>query len=426
MKAGFAKIIITPSESLDLWGFVGREGKSNGVLDDIYVKSLVIQYSNQYYTLLSFDLGGIDEEFSDSLKKMIQDRIGIKIENICTTVTHTHSAPSIFKLRNAGSPKKSFVEQVKLSAVESINSAINDLEEVKVGYGVGKLVLGVNRRERGFRSDINQPSGTIDPNLSIVRIDRKDNNPKVILVNYAMHPVTLYRSNLSLSADYPGYISKYIEDNLSSEMIFLQGTCANINPKIYGGIKEREKIGNIIGSIATKIARKISTVRVEKLLFSTKSINLPIEKNPSEGQLVSIIEKYMANHAKLTIYEKAEYQWAKDYLKVIKNQRNKGIDNKVPVLIQCCIINNILFLFLPGEIFVETGLRLKQTIHNAKIIIVAYSNNSKIGYLPTKQAFLEGKYEVNEAYKYYGLYQFTEFTEDRLFREVINFINLNS
>ena len=51
------------------------------------------------------------------------------------------------------------------------------------------------------------------------------------------------------------------------------------------------------------------------------------------------------------------------------------------------------WLFLPGEPFVQIGLRLRREAPRRLAGVVGYSNEY-IGYVPTEEAFAEGGYEL--------------------------------
>ena len=58
--------------------------------------------------------------------------------------------------------------------------------------------------------------------------------------------------------------------------------------------------------------------------------------------------------------------------------------------------NDIAFVSLPGEVFVELGLSIKKASPFKHTIIVELANGS-IGYIPNKSAYPEGQYEVLSA-----------------------------
>jgi hypothetical protein len=75
------------------------------------------------------------------------------------------------------------------------------------------------------------------------------------------------------------------------------------------------------------------------------------------------------------------------------------------VVVQAMRLGDGVFLALPGEVFLEIGLAIKQRAGVENLFVAAYANNCEIGYIPTAAAFSEGGYEVDVAPYYYGLFQ---------------------
>lgn len=203
MKIGFSKRIINPAKSVELWGFAKRKRMADGVLSDLYARVLILSDEKTSFVLISLDVGAIGGAFVDHLKEKIRKKTKIDRENIIISVTHTHSAPALIKLRNAGNPDKRYLGLVQSRILKTVVKATKNQIPAKAGYGVGKLNFGVNRRENEIRNDPHQESGTVDSAVSVVRIDNLDNSPLILLFNYAVHPVTLYADNFKVSADYP-------------------------------------------------------------------------------------------------------------------------------------------------------------------------------------------------------------------------------
>ena len=68
----------------------------------------------------------------------------------------------------------------------------------------------------------------------------------------------------------------------------------------------------------------------------------------------------------------------------------RPLDAEVQVI---ALGDQIAFVALPGEIFVELGLTLKQDSPYANTIIAELANGA-LGYIPNRQAYQEGAYEV--------------------------------
>ena len=55
-------------------------------------------------------------------------------------------------------------------------------------------------------------------------------------------------------------------------------------------------------------------------------------------------------------------------------------------------VGGVSFEVMPGEIFVELGLAIKQQSPFAQTMVIELANDS-VGYLPTRRAYEEGAYE---------------------------------
>jgi len=63
------------------------------------------------------------------------------------------------------------------------------------------------------------------------------------------------------------------------------------------------------------------------------------------------------------------------------------------MLIQAFQIGDLVTVALPGEVFVEVGLEIKQRSPFARTLVCELANDS-VGYIPTEKAFGEGSYET--------------------------------
>lgn len=64
-------------------------------------------------------------------------------------------------------------------------------------------------------------------------------------------------------------------------------------------------------------------------------------------------------------------------------------------------LGDISILLMPGEMFVEFGLAIKEHARPRHVMTLAHANGNP-GYIPHRSAYPEGGYEVDEAYCYYG------------------------
>ena len=74
-KAGVARVVITPEESLWMAGYAARDHPSEGVLHDLWSKALAIEDRNgKKAVLISNDLVKIPKNISDRIRDRIEAR----------------------------------------------------------------------------------------------------------------------------------------------------------------------------------------------------------------------------------------------------------------------------------------------------------------------------------------------------------------
>ena len=81
--------------------------------------------------------------------------------------------------------------------------------------------------------------------------------------------------------------------------------------------------------------------------------------------------------------------------KVLDVEARHGKPTEVEVQV-IALGNDLAWVSLPGEIFVELGLAIKQDSPFPHTIIAELANGS-IGYIPTRRAYTQGNYEVVSA-----------------------------
>jgi hypothetical protein len=86
----------------------------------------------------------------------------------------------------------------------------------------------------------------------------------------------------------------------------------------------------------------------------------------------------------------------KTYAKMIKAMLVRP-DKEFETVLQGLAIDNFAFVTFPGEVFVEIGLEVKGVSPYENTMIIGLAN-SYSGYIPEKEAFSEGGYEVRTAW----------------------------
>jgi neutral ceramidase len=298
------------------------------------------------------------------------------------------------------------------------------MQEARIGIGKGKAEeVCVNRRD--------SENGSIDPDVSVIRIDNTQGNMIAVLMKYSCHPVAAHNYKNMISADYPGYAMNVIEKAKNEKVMAFHttGAAGDINPKGLHDIRYAEKFGNMVGGEALKVAENIETQTDLALGIASRKIKIPVNKLPSAAELKTEIDDSRQRLDNLKQNGNAQYtqlmdayirlEWAEDALSIV--QSDTQIDH-LDMEIHAIRINNAVLVAIPGELFVDIGLNIKKTSPFPNTFIVEMANGATC-YLSTRKAFEKGGYELDFSSKVYGIYSITADTQDIIEGETIKLLN---
>lgn len=418
-KVGVSKIDITPPVGLDLQGFVARKGCSIGIHSKLYAKALVIDYKGEIKAIVVCDLLAFNEKLISEIKSKIENKLGINKENIIIFATHTHSGPATVFLRRCGTPDPKYINSLKEKILTCVLSASKNTKPAVIGAGKGKVKIGINRRERKGKEMIigENPKGPRDKELSVIKIDTSTGKPIALIVNYSCHPVILGPENRHISGDYPAFAAKLLEEQTGVPALFVTGASANINPVsgVTNSFKEVEKLGKKIAAEALKVKNKIKTHPVHCFKLGKFIFQLPL----GEVSRKEIEKELKAFKKEKTLETTAKSEWARQALKELSEHKKTP---KVKFELNAIAVNDILISTFPTELFVEIGLNVKKKSGFRNTIIGCYANGC-IGYIPTKKEFKKGGYEIEDSYKYFGIYPIATGTGEFVQKEALKLIN---
>ena len=210
LKAGAAKIDVTPSESELPKSYLG-------VLDRLYVRAIVVNNGTTSAAVITLDAGGIPDPLWQAVSQRVATELGIPAKNLLLTATHSHSAP--------GEPIPVLVPKI----VECVRTAQASLQPARMGYGTGVSYINVNRniidpKTRRWWEGPNY-EGPSDKTVAVVKFETLAGEPIAVYYNYAMHAVAAGQLDL-VSADAPGTTSRYIEDSFDNKIVAVWSTGA--------------------------------------------------------------------------------------------------------------------------------------------------------------------------------------------------------
>ena len=101
LKAGVARVDITPPAGVPMWGYTLRD--STGTLDPLYARVLVLEVGEKRLALLTLDLGRcFGHDSLQHLRAAVRQSSGITY--LLAAASHTHSAPVVQDTYRNGIP----------------------------------------------------------------------------------------------------------------------------------------------------------------------------------------------------------------------------------------------------------------------------------------------------------------------------------
>jgi len=392
LEAAVAKVDITPGPGLPMWGYSLRV--ATGTMDPLFARVLVLKVENTKLAIVTLDLG---RTFGEASIATIRNAARTKddISYVLLAASHDHSAPVI---RTPSSPPATI--NWEKGAIEKIEHAIDEASghvvPAQIGIGYGIAYIGHNRLRVEANGDAsffgqNQtqiPTSPIDPTVSILRVDALNGSPIAILVNYACHPVIFGSDNQQYSADYPGVMTRVVEEAFDHKPLcmFMQGASGDINafysdiPLAQDAVKWRDWTGNRLGQEVIRVARKIKS-------------------EPNTNPSLDFHEDILTFHFR---WDPVKFRQAFDASSEIENPEGRqpyyeaygplspGADQHLPV--GTILINKqIALMAVPGEAFVNFQIDWRNRCPVEHCLFAGYANGYN-GYFPTIVAATRGGY----------------------------------
>ena len=94
LKAGFARVDVTPPLGSDLSGYFYRR-LATGIKDPLYANAVAVENEGEKILLIAIDYIGIMLSYNIQIRKMIEERTGVPADHVLLAALHQHTAPCI-------------------------------------------------------------------------------------------------------------------------------------------------------------------------------------------------------------------------------------------------------------------------------------------------------------------------------------------
>lgn len=398
-KAGVARIVITPAESMWMSGYAARDHESEGTLHDLWAKALALEDNRgNKAVMVSTDLLGFPKGLSDRIRDRVARKHGLSKAQILLNSSHSHCTPvlenaltDIYPM-NAAQLKKvaRYTARVEDQIVDLIGRALGAMKPATLSTGNGVTRFQVNRRNNPAATLASQTeiAGPSDYAVPVIKIADPAGKLEAVVFGYACHNTVL--SNYQWSGDYAGFAQLEIEKSHPGvTAMFFQGAGADQNPLPRGTIPMAQQYGRELAAAVDRVLQEKMLRIASELSTAYREVELSFNTLPAK-------DDYARMAKELNGYQK---RWAERMFQ--SAARGETFPISYPFPLQVWKLGSQDIFALGGETVVGYAIALKR-IFGQDAFVFGYSNDV-MAYIPTTTILREGGYEGHASQMVYGL-----------------------
>ena len=380
LRAGWAKVNMTPPQPVPMAGYGNRRGKSYAsVHDSVYARAVYLDNGPTQAAIVAVDLLIVPPTVTEALKKYLPE-LGLTFEQVYLGATHSHNSiggwgDTITGELFAGDYDPAVVERIADAMIRAIKLAKNRQQAVEIGYMQVQDTTDIHNRL--LRTE--EPVDAWVRNLFFRGADGRT----ALLSSYAAHSTVLGSGNLALSRDYAGALVDSLEDGEADFALFLAGAVGSMGPRGVGDT-DFERVAHQADGVETAIQTKIEEITTQPArVLRSFTVALPLREPTPRLNLTWALRPWV-------------FRWAfGDYPSFVKALR----------------VGNVLLVGLPCDFSGELVAELSRYAAGRGLHLVITSfDGAYAGYVTDDRHFDKDEYET-VTMSWFGPYNGAYFSE---------------
>ena len=356
-----------------------------GIHDNIYAKAIVFKNHDKLFALVTADMQSFPPYFKTQLVDTLQE-FGWGAENILLLPSHSHSSVEMMSIHiknNLNIPQIGiFNSNVLKLMIKNFSNVILEAQK-----NLQPITMGTIKQELdGWNRNRRKGNSIVDKDLVITRINRMDNSPLAILINWTAHPTFMGPEDMEFSGGWPGELQRTIEklSNSNTTAFYYNGAEGDQSPtpRLHNAsnLEQAKAYGADLGKLSWELSKNIKTKPVFNLHYHQVDLPLPARSWHPE---------FMNTGGK-------EYGINSDQANYIINLLFP--DSSSSIMFN---VGNLLIVGVPGEMAAELGKNIKEKVHNnteIEFVTIGGLADEWISYMLSKEEYERGGYETSVSF----------------------------
>ena len=356
-----------------------------GIHDNIYAKAIVFKNHEKLFSLVTADMQSFPPYFKTQLVDTLKE-FGWSAENILLLPSHSHSSVEMMSIHiknNLNIPQIGiFNSNVLKLMIMNFSNVILEAQKNLQPITMGTIKQELDDWNRNRRKG----NSIVDKDLLITRINRMDNSPLAILINWTAHPTFMGPEDMEFSGGWPGELQRTIEklSNSNTTAFYYNGAEGDQSPtpRLHNAsnLEQAMAYGADLGKLSWELSKNIKTKRIHTFDYHHFDIALPPRRW----------------HPTFMMTGGREYG-------INSEQADYIINLLFPDSTSSSFLNigDLLIVGVPGEMTAELGKEIKdraREITEIEFVTIGGLANEWISYILSEEEYEKGGYETSVSF----------------------------
>lgn len=372
-------------------GFAARTSPASGTHDPLTVRAICVDDT----ALVTVDAVGLHEDTCAEVRR----RCPLPAGHVVVHATHTHGGPASMPGRLGHDPDPGWLAAVVDACVAAVTAALERrrLAVLRAGYGADP---GVARNRR-------RPDGPVDGLVPVAWFTAESGDVLAVVASHACHPVVLGADNTQWTADYPGVVRAELEARHPGAVaVFVTGCAGDVNQ----GHSAHASISTAASPIRTfaeanrigrLVAEAVEGAPCRPALGEVRAASADVRLDLDLPTIAALERDVHRWETELPAADPARAALLEHWLRWARTgaRRYSNWTGAVAVLRW----GGVRLVALPGEPFAVAAQMVRAELPGDEVTFVLGYSGGCPGYLPAREEYAYGGYEVCEAYRFYGM-----------------------